>query len=111
MKKRSKKLAEAQKRYYEKNRKKLKTKHIEIGTNRLVFQEEDDDLYTWDDNLAQIKVKSCNTKLINLLTTSELTNKIEYDGKNTFVLTPKGREYLENYKRFAEVANTFGLEM
>ena len=51
------------------------------------------------------------TKLINLLTTSELTNKIEYDGKNTFVLTPKGREYLENYKRFAAVANTFGLEM
>tara|TARA_B100000929_G_scaffold283191_1_gene264000 strand:+ start:588 stop:869 length:282 start_codon:yes stop_codon:yes gene_type:complete len=50
-------------------------------------------------------------KMINLLTTSELTNKIEYDGKNTFVLTPKGKDYLENYKRFASVAETFGLDI
>ena len=45
------------------------------------------------------------------LTGSGLINKIEYDGKNTFVLTEKGRLYLEEYRRFSALANSFGLEL
>ena len=40
-----------------------------------------------------------------------LVNRIEYDGKNTFVITPKGRQYLESYARFADMTAAFGLEM
>ena len=35
----------------------------------------------------------------------------EYDGKHVFVITPKGTQYLEQYKKFANVAESFGLEM
>jgi len=47
------------------------------------------------------------------LTGSGLVNKIEYDGKskNTFVITEKGRLFLEEYTKFHEFANSFGLEM
>ena len=45
------------------------------------------------------------------LTGSELINKIEYDGKNVFVITEKGRTYLEEYKKFTSIANSFGLEL
>ena len=40
-------------------------------------------------------------KFISNLTGAGLVNKIEYDGKNVFVITPKGRQYLESYKRFS----------
>ena len=45
------------------------------------------------------------------LTSSGLVNKIEYDGRNTFVLTDKGRLYLQEYKKFLAVAVSFGLEL
>ena len=45
------------------------------------------------------------------LTGSGLINKIEFDGKNTFVITQKGREYLESYKKFSSIAESFGLEL
>lgn len=51
------------------------------------------------------------SKFIDNLTGAGLINKIEYDGKNTFVITPKGRQYLESYKRFSSIAESFGLEM
>jgi predicted transcriptional regulator len=35
----------------------------------------------------------------------------EYDGKNTFVITPKGRQYLESYEQFSNFAGSFGLEL
>jgi len=38
-------------------------------------------------------------------------NKIEYDGKNVFVITPKGKQYLESYKNFSNLAGSFGLEI
>ena len=49
------------------------------------------------------------TKFIENLTGAGLINKIEYDGKNTFVITPKGRQYLESYEKFSDFAESFGL--
>ncbi|MFB5615259.1 MAG: winged helix-turn-helix domain-containing protein, partial [Candidatus Nitrosomaritimum yanchengensis] len=40
-------------------------------------------------------------KFLSNLTGAGLINKIEFDGKNTFVITPKGRQYLESYMKFA----------
>ncbi len=51
------------------------------------------------------------TKFIENLTGAGLINKIEYDGKNTFVITPKGRQYLESYEKFSDFAESFGLEL
>ena len=51
------------------------------------------------------------SKFVDNLTGSELINKIEYDGKNTFVITPKGRQYLDSYKNFSTIAESFGLEL
>jgi len=45
------------------------------------------------------------------LTGTGLINKIEFDGKHTFVITPKGRQYLESYVKFTKVAQSFGLEL
>ncbi len=50
-------------------------------------------------------------KFVKNLTGAGLINKIEYDGKNVFVITEKGRQYLEQYRKFADVAESFGLEM
>ncbi len=49
------------------------------------------------------------SKFIANLTGAELINKIEFDGKNTYVITPKGRQYLESYKKFSSIAESFGL--
>ena len=50
-------------------------------------------------------------KFVSNLTGAGLVNKIEYDGKNTFVITEKGRLFLEEYTKFHEFAESFGLEM
>lgn len=51
------------------------------------------------------------SKFLSNLTGSGLINKIEFDGKRTFVITPKGRQYLESYVKFSDVAQSFGLEL
>ena len=51
------------------------------------------------------------SKFLDNLTGAGLINKIEYDGKNTFVITSKGRQYLESYVNFANIAESFGLEL
>lgn len=51
------------------------------------------------------------SKFIKNLTGSGLINKIEYDGIHTYVITEKGRNYLESYARFVSIAESFGLEM
>ena len=51
------------------------------------------------------------SKFLENLSGSGLINKIEFDGKNTFVITPKGRQYLETYQKFSDVAQSFGLEL
>ena len=51
------------------------------------------------------------SKFLSNLTGAELINKIEFDGKNTFVITQKGRNYLESYEKFSNFAESFGLEI
>ena len=51
------------------------------------------------------------SKFVSNLTGAGLINKIEFDGKRTFVITQKGRQYLETYVKFANVAESFGLEL
>lgn len=51
------------------------------------------------------------SKFLDNLTGSGLVNKVEFDGKNTFVITEKGRQYLESYAKFATLAESFGLEL
>ncbi len=50
-------------------------------------------------------------KFVENLTGAGLINKIEYDGKRTFVITSKGRQYLESYEKFSNFAGSFGLEL
>ena len=58
-------------------------------------------------NLAHGRLRN----LLATLTGSGLVNQIKFDGKNTFVITDKGRQYLEQYKKFSDIAEGFGLEM
>ena len=51
------------------------------------------------------------SKFLENLTGSGLINKIGFDGKNAFVITEKGRQYLESYSKFADIAESFGLKL
>ncbi len=51
------------------------------------------------------------SRFLENLTGSGLINRIEFDGKNTFVITEKGRQYLESYSKFSSIAESFGLEL
>ncbi len=51
------------------------------------------------------------SKFLENLTGAGLINKIEFDGKNTFVITSKGRQYLNSYMNFSSIAGSFGLEL
>jgi len=51
------------------------------------------------------------SKFLANLTGAGLINKIEFDGKNTFVITNKGRQYLDSYVKFSSIAESFGLEL
>ena len=51
------------------------------------------------------------SKFVENLTGAGLINKIEFDGKNTFVITSKGRQYLDSYQNFSTIAESFGLEL
>ena len=51
------------------------------------------------------------SKFVENLTGAGLINKIEFDGKNTFVITAKGRQYLDSYMNFSSIAGSFGLEL
>ncbi len=51
------------------------------------------------------------SKFLGNLTGAGLINKIEFDGKNTFVITTKGRQYLDSYVNFSSIAESFGLEL
>ena len=58
-------------------------------------------------NMSHNRLK---TLLFNL-TNIGLVNEIKFDGRNTFVITQKGMIFLDEYSRFNELANSFGLEL
>ena len=58
-------------------------------------------------NLSHSRLRN----FLSRLTGSGLVNQIEYDGKNTFVITEKGRLFLEEYTKFHEFAGAYGMEM
>ena len=49
-------------------------------------------------------------KFVKNLTGAGLINRIEFDGRHTFVITEKGRQYLESYQKFSDLAGSFGLD-
>ncbi|MBI3841768.1 MAG: transcriptional regulator [Thaumarchaeota archaeon] len=50
-------------------------------------------------------------KFLENLTGAGLINRIEFDGKQAYVITPKGKQYLESYNRFQTLADSFGLDL
>ena len=58
-------------------------------------------------NLSHSRLK----KLVHNLSSSGLINKIECNDKFTFVITEKGRLFLEEYRKFSDFAGSFGLEI
>ena len=51
------------------------------------------------------------TAFVEKLTGNGLINKIEVKGSNVFIITEKGILYLQEYKKFSSIAESFGLEM
>ncbi len=51
------------------------------------------------------------SKFLDKLMGAELVNKIKFDGKNTFVITEAGMLYLEEYKKFQNITDSFGLDL
>ena len=49
--------------------------------------------------------------ILSKLTGSGLINQIRFDGRNTFVITEKGNLFLEEYKKFHDFAEAYGLEI
>ena len=60
-----------------------------------------------ESNLSYNRLHMFLDKLVG----NALINKIEYDGKHTFVITEKGRVYLEKYRQFSNLASSFGLDI
>ena len=58
-------------------------------------------------NLSHSRLRN----FLSRLTSSGLVNQIEYDGRNVFVITPKGKLFLEEYTKFHEFAGAYGLEI
>ncbi len=50
-------------------------------------------------------------KFVKNLTNAGLITRITYDGKNTFITTPRGKQYLKSYKEFSSIAESFGLDL
>tara|TARA_B110000014_G_scaffold52368_1_gene35060 strand:- start:1459 stop:1776 length:318 start_codon:yes stop_codon:yes gene_type:complete len=58
-------------------------------------------------NLSHDRLVSLTDNLIG----SGLITKIEYDGRNSYVITEKGIMFLSEYQKFYDFANSFGLEL
>ena len=50
-------------------------------------------------------------QFLNNLIGSGLINDIVYENHQTFVITPKGIQFLDKYRAFQELAGSFGLEL
>jgi len=51
------------------------------------------------------------TGFIYKLTQSNLINKVLVENKNVFIITERGKIYLDEYKQFNHIAESFGLEL
>ena len=51
------------------------------------------------------------TWFINKLTQNSLINKIDIKEKNVFIITERGRVYLEEYKKWNDISQSFGLDL
>jgi predicted transcriptional regulator len=51
------------------------------------------------------------TGFISKLTQSNLINEILVENKKVFIITERGKVYLEEYKQFNNIAESFGLEL
>ena len=51
------------------------------------------------------------SKFMSNLTSAGLVATKEIEKKNAFIITEKGRQYLQSYKKFANIAESFGLEL
>jgi predicted transcriptional regulator len=58
-------------------------------------------------NLSHGRLKTFVNKLIQ----SNLINKIEVNDKSIFIITENGRVYLDEYRKFSSIADSFGLEL
>lgn len=58
-------------------------------------------------NLSYLKLST----LLKKLTDAGLIASKEIDKKNAFVVTAKGKEYLESYRRFIGMAESYGLDL
>ncbi len=58
-------------------------------------------------NLSHDRLISLTNNLIG----SGLITKIQFDGRNCYVITEKGMVFLSEYQKFYEFANSFGLEL
>ena len=51
------------------------------------------------------------TWFITKLTQNNLINKIDVKEKNVFIITERGRVYLEEYKKWDNISQSFGLDL
>ena len=51
------------------------------------------------------------TWFINKLTQNSLINEIDIKEKNVFIITERGRVYLEEYKKWNDISQSFGLDL
>ncbi len=51
------------------------------------------------------------TWFINKLTQNSLINKIDVKEKSVFIITERGRVYLEEYKKWNDISQSFGLDL
>ena len=58
-------------------------------------------------NLSHLRL----SKFMENLTGAGLIATKEIDKKNAFIITQKGRQYLESYQKFSSVVESFGLEL
>lgn len=58
-------------------------------------------------NLSYGRLSAVAGKLVQAGLMSEQVN----DGQRIYIITQQGKEYLQRYEQFAEVANSFGLSL
>ena len=58
-------------------------------------------------NLSHSRVNNFLQKLIQ----NNLVNEIQVDNKKVYIITERGQMYLEEYKKFSAIAESFGFEL